>query len=142
MFLALGGLGFAAWLVVTYDMTAVLAAFSSVGWGLALMVLVRLAILATCAAAWQVLLRQMMVPDFGAFFLVRFVLEAINVMLPVGTVGGDIIGGRLITFWHLTGGIAGASPENTEAPHIRSISASATPSPHTTPSCAPPRNPG
>jgi putative membrane protein len=109
LLLALGGLALAVWLVVTFDTSAVFAAFAAVGWGLALMVLVRLAILLTCAAAWRTLLRRMDIPGFDVFFVVRFVREAINVMLPVGTVGGDIVGARLITFWKVAGGVAGAS---------------------------------
>jgi putative membrane protein len=39
----------------------------------------------------------------------RWIREAINVLLPVAQVGGDVIGGRLLTFWGASGGLAGAS---------------------------------
>lgn len=106
---AAGGLGLALWLVLANDLGAVLRAFADVGWGLAAVVLVRGAILLLCGAAWSRLLREVCSLPARAFQVVRLVREAVNVLLPVATVGGDILGTRLITFWGLTGGLAGAS---------------------------------
>ena len=41
--------------------------------------------------------------------LLRFVREGINVLLPVASVGGDVVGGRLLTFWGVSGALAAAS---------------------------------
>ena len=37
--------------------------------------------------------------------LLRLVREGINVLLPVASVGGDVVGGRLLTFWGATGAL-------------------------------------
>ena len=109
MLLAFIGLGTALFLVITSDAVAVLDAFTAVSWGLAVMVLVRIAILFVCGSAWFTTVRRLTPPRMFAFQLVRFVREAINVMLPVATIGGEIIGARLITFWGLTRSVAAAS---------------------------------
>ena len=106
---ALAGIALLGWLVANNDATAVLAAFAAVGWGLLGLVAVRAAILLTCGAAWGSLLRRQNPPPTYALQLVRFIREAVNVLLPVATVGGDILGARLITFWGVPAGMAGAS---------------------------------
>ncbi len=45
----------------------------------------------------------------GAAVLLRFVREAVNALLPLMQVGGDIIGARLLTFWAVPGPLAAAS---------------------------------
>ena len=109
LLMTLGGLSLATWLVLTNDAGAILDAFAAVGWGLAAIILVRLLILYLCGSAWALLLRRPADLPASAYLSVRFIREAINVMLPVATVGGDIIGARLITFWGLSAGLAGAS---------------------------------
>ena len=118
LLMTVGGLGLALWLVLTNDTGAILAAFAAVGWGLGAIILVRLFILYLCGSAWALLLRRPAVLPLSAcraalplsaYLSVRFIREAINVMLPVATVGGDIVGARLITFWGLAAGLAGAS---------------------------------
>ena len=106
---ALGGIALALWLVVTNDTSVILHAFAAVGWGLVAMVAVRGVILLTCGTAWATLLRRLNPPPMRALQVVRFIREAVNVLLPVATVGGDILGARLITFWGLKPGLAGAS---------------------------------
>ena len=39
----------------------------------------------------------------------RFVREGVNVLLPVASVGGEVVGGRLLTFWGVAGSLAAAS---------------------------------
>ena len=53
--------------------------------------------------------RALAEPGIGAFVLLRFVREGINVLLPVASVGGEVVGGRLLTFWGVTGAMAAAS---------------------------------
>ncbi len=107
--MTLGGLGLALWLVLTNDSGAIFGAFVAVGWGLLAITLVRLLILFLCGAGWALLLRRQVSLPLSAYLSVRFIREAINVMLPVATVGGDIAGARLITFWGVPAGLAGAS---------------------------------
>lgn len=107
--LPLGGLALAIWLVLRENPAAVLTAFAAVGWGMAALVAVRLLILFLCAIAWGLLVRRLAAIPGHAFQLVRFIREAVNVMLPVAAVGGDILGATLITRMGLPAGLAGAS---------------------------------
>lgn len=103
------GIGLAVWLVAANDVDAVTAAFARVGWGgLAAVVGVRIVIVALCGLGWARLLRGLTDVPVGIFLVLRWVREAINVLLPVASVGGDVLGGRLVTFWGVTGGLAAA----------------------------------
>ena len=43
-----------------------------------------------------------------AAVLIRFVREAVNALMPLTQVGGDVIGARLLTFWAIPGPLAAA----------------------------------
>ncbi len=104
------GLALAAWLVATNDLSAVGAAFGRIGFaGLAGIVLVRALIVLLCGLAWARLLDGLAPVGAGAFVVLRSVREGINVLLPVASIGGDVLGGRLLTFWGVTGALATAS---------------------------------
>lgn len=104
------GLGLAVWLVATNDLGAVADAFGRIGLaGLAGIILVRAAIIALCGLAWARILDRLSVAGTDAFLVLRYVREGINVLLPVASVGGDLVGGRLLTFWGVSGSLAAAS---------------------------------
>ena len=104
------GLGLAAWLVATNDLAAVAAAFGKIGFlGLAGVVLARVAAILVCGLAWARLLDGLVPAPAGACLTLRFVREGINVLLPVASVGGDVLGARLLTFWAVPGALAAAS---------------------------------
>ncbi|GJE16751.1 lysylphosphatidylglycerol synthase domain-containing protein [Methylobacterium marchantiae] len=105
------GLGLAIWLVATHDLAAVADAFGRIGLaGLAGIVLMRIVVLTLCGIAWErVLHRLSATTEAGAFLILRFVRDGINVLLPVASVGGDVVGGRLLTFWGVPGSLAAAS---------------------------------
>ncbi|MCJ2104302.1 lysylphosphatidylglycerol synthase domain-containing protein [Methylobacterium sp. E-041] len=104
------GLGLAVWLVATNDLGAVADAFGRIGFlGLAAVVMMRAAIVTICAVAWQRILDGLSPAGLPAFATLRFVREGINVLLPVASVGGDVVGGRLLTFWGVAGPLAAAS---------------------------------
>ncbi|WP_336489155.1 lysylphosphatidylglycerol synthase domain-containing protein [Methylobacterium nigriterrae] len=104
------GLGLALWLVATNDLGAVAAAFGRIGVpGLAAIVAVRACIVLICGVAWARILNGLAPVETGAFVLLRYVREGINVLLPVASVGGDVVGGRLLTFWGVSGTLAAAS---------------------------------
>jgi len=107
--LALAGVALAAWLIWRYDAAAVWRAFALVGWGLAAVVVIRLGILTMCGHGWWLLLRGMTALPWLAFVQVRIVREAVNVLLPVASVGGEIVGARLIALRGLPVGLAAAS---------------------------------
>lgn len=106
---ALAGILLAFALVAWQGFATVAQAFAGVGWGLALIVAIRVAQVVGAGVSWWAL-----IPDFPRFRLwtavkLRFIREAINTLLPVAQVGGDIIGARLATFYGVDGGSAGAS---------------------------------
>lgn len=104
------GLGLGLWLIATNDLTAVADAFRRIGAvGLAGIVLVRGLIVVTCGVAWAYTLRGLAPAANAAFLLLRLVRESINVLLPVASVGGEVVGGRLLTFWGVAGPVAAAS---------------------------------
>ncbi len=104
------GLGLALWLVATNDLGAVAEAFGRIGLpGLLAIVLVRAAVIALCGLAWARILDGLSAARTGAFITLRFVREGINVLLPVASVGGDLVGGRLLTFQGVAGALAAAS---------------------------------
>ncbi|MBD8906078.1 lysylphosphatidylglycerol synthase domain-containing protein [Methylorubrum zatmanii] len=121
----LGGLALGVWLVATNDLSAVGAAFGRIGpLGLVAIVLVRALIILLCGLAWARVLDGLppsgRAPgggasspepsvETGAFLILRFVREGVNVLLPVASVGGEVVGGRLLTFWGVAGGLAAAS---------------------------------
>lgn len=107
---AIAGILIAAALVVWQGPGTVASAFASVGWGgLILVVLIRVAQVVGAGLSWWAL-----IPGFRRFkpwtaVHLRFIREAINTLLPVAQVGGDIIGARLAMFFGVDGGSAGAS---------------------------------
>ena len=103
------GLALAGWLFVVNNAAAVFHAFAAVGWGLAAVVLVRASIVALNGTAWAYLLGGAMPLPTHICLLLRWIREAINVVLPVANVGGEIVGARLLTFWGVPPGIATAS---------------------------------
>ncbi len=110
MVLAAGfGLVLAIVLIAAQGPTLVFGAFAGLGLGALWITLIRMIEVAGAGWAWWVLL-----PGAGGAVLkaclgLRGVREAINGLLPVAQVGGDIIGARLLTRWRVDGGLAGAS---------------------------------
>src|SRR5260370_32836936 len=107
--LAFCGLAVVLWLLYQNDYRAVLRTVADVGGGLAVVVLVRGIILAACGFAWCCLLRGLAAVRVRVVLGLRTVREAVNVLLPVATVGGDIVGARLLNFSGVSGGVAVAS---------------------------------
>ncbi|MBX9930698.1 MAG: flippase-like domain-containing protein [Methylobacterium sp.] len=104
------GVVLAVWLVAINDLTAIGTAFARIGpLGLMAVVLVRLVIVLLCGIAWARILDRLSEVPASPFVVLRFVREGINTLLPVASVGGDVVGGRLLTFWRVPGPYAAAS---------------------------------
>ncbi|MCJ2133686.1 lysylphosphatidylglycerol synthase domain-containing protein [Methylobacterium sp. J-026] len=104
------GLGFAVWLVATNDLDAVATAFGRIGVaGFVGVTLVRALVLVLCGIAWARILDGLSPAPVSACLILRFVREGINVLLPVASVGGEVVGARLLTFWGVAGSLAAAS---------------------------------
>jgi putative membrane protein len=102
LFLAVADIGFVRiWKEVT-----------GVGLGLVGIVVVHLGQLFFCALAWSVLFAAVEPgrrPGLPYLFVLRWVREAIDHLLPVAQVGGEIVAGRLMAADRLTLPVAGAS---------------------------------
>lgn len=99
---ALAGLVLLSVLVAWQGWHEVLGAFEQAGWGLLLLVPVRLFTLTLDASAWKILLAPAVqaarAPDPpGRLFLlwVAAVREAVNRLLPAAGIGGEVVGVRL-----------------------------------------------
>jgi putative membrane protein len=103
------GLSLMIALLAYNDTAAIFGLVESVGWGLVGVVLVQMCILALAGIGWARLVQPFAPVPLQVYLLLRWLREAINVLLPVAQVGGDVIGGRLLTFWGVQGGLAAAS---------------------------------
>jgi putative membrane protein len=88
---------------------AVALAVASVGWGIALVVVVRAVTVSVAGIGWWLLFPAKARPQLGTCVIVRFIREAANVLLPMAQVGGDLIGAGLLTLYAVPGALAAAS---------------------------------
>jgi putative membrane protein len=100
------GLGFTVWLIVASSLAAVLDNVAAIGWGIAAIVAVRAAMIAINAAAWRQVLTSFITIPFAVLVLLRWIREAIDLLLPVASIGGSLVGARLMTFWRVPGVMA------------------------------------
>jgi putative membrane protein len=84
-------------------------AIASVGWGMPFVVLTRITTVSIAGAGWWLLFPASERFQLRAAVLLRFVREAVNTLLPLTQVGGDVIGARLLTFRAVSGPLAAAS---------------------------------
>jgi putative membrane protein len=103
-----GVAGFAA-LMLANGMSGILQGVAMIGPGLALLVVTRLVSLTLAGLAWFRLLRGRVALPATRYVGLRIIREAINCILPVAQVGGDLIGGRLLARAGVAAGLAGAS---------------------------------
>jgi len=95
--LASAGLAITLYLIADAGFAEVGDAFTRAGWGIALIVLYDVSGLSFAGLAWFVLLRPFWRGRPFLFIYFRWLREAINNMLPVAQVGGDVVGARLLT---------------------------------------------
>lgn len=88
---------------------AVAHAVASVGWGIALVVVVRAVAVSVAGIGWWLIFPSKMRPQPGTCVILRFIREAANVLLPMAQVGGDLIGAGLLTLYAVPGALAAAS---------------------------------
>ena len=105
----LAGLALAVLLFAQSDMTEVLAAVAAAGWGVVWIALYRFLPLALDAIGWRILVEPHERPSAAAFLRIRWVGEAVNTLLPVAQVGGDVVRARLLALSGADGARAGAS---------------------------------
>lgn len=84
-------------------------AMAAAGWGIALVTAFHLVPMATSAMAWRAVAAPVSKSRVRIFLWARLVREAVNGLLPVAQVGGDVVGARILTFHGTRAPIAGAS---------------------------------
>jgi glycosyltransferase 2 family protein len=103
------GIALTGWYLAGSDTIIAVHAFGQLGWGVTAIVLVRATLLIINGIAWSQLLPADNSIPTRSYVLLRFIREAINVLLPVANVGGDLVGARLLAFRALPGSTALAS---------------------------------
>lgn len=78
------------------DLKAIWSAIAAAGWGLIPALSWRSASIVLAAIAWRTLFERVAKPNVSYTVLARWIGEAINTLLPVGQVGGDVVRGRLL----------------------------------------------
>ncbi len=92
-----------------YGFAQLAAAVGVAGWGLLWVSLYRFVTLAADTAGWRVLFPGPLRPATGSLFRLRWIAEAINSLLPVAQVGGDVERARLAARLGQSGAEAGAT---------------------------------
>ena len=107
----LGGLAAATALFLWQGLGPVIGAFTAAGLGILWASLFHVAPMAINASAWQVLVprRLRRRPSLAEFFWAVWLREAVNGLLPVARVGGEIVTVRLLMRRGLGAAVAGAS---------------------------------
>ncbi len=96
--------------IIAYEgFGAVTHAFAAVGYGLVVITAIRAIELAGAGLGWWILFPPAAKPTLRLTLRVRFVREAINVLLPVAQVGGEIAGARLMSLSGVPPGLSGAT---------------------------------
>jgi putative membrane protein len=103
--------GIAALSAVTIwsGLEAVAHAVASVGWGIALVVMVRAVTVSVAGIGWWLLFPSKTRPQLRTCIVLRFIREAANVLLPMAQIGGDLIGAGLLTLYAVPRALAAAS---------------------------------
>lgn len=96
-FIGLGGMALALILFTANGLGDITRAVAAVGWGLALICLVRVAPILCDAIGWQVLFPPVWRPVLRSVFWIRWVSESVNALLPVAQIGGEVVRARLIS---------------------------------------------
>jgi putative membrane protein len=103
------GLILALAIIASEGFGAVTRAFAAVGYGLAVVTVIRVIELAGAGWGWWIVFPHGTKATLGQCIWVRMIREAINVLLPVAQVGGEIAGARIVTFFGVPAALSGAS---------------------------------
>jgi putative membrane protein len=103
------GVMLTAWLTFATGPNVMYQHFTEIGWGVLAIVAVRAIVIATNGLAWAALLPGRHQVPTRVFILLRWIREAVDVTLPVASIGGGLVSTRMLTFWGVAGAMATAS---------------------------------
>lgn len=103
------GLALMTALIGYFGFDGVGQAFLSAGWGMVALAAYQVLSIGCSALAWRVVSRSVWLGPIGLFMWARWVREAVNGLMPVAQVGGDIVGARLLAINGGGAAVAGAS---------------------------------
>ena len=89
------GIALLAILLATHGMGAVREIVAQVGWQALFVIAAHLPVTFLATVGWQVLLPPDRRPPLAFLFRVRLIKEAVNALLPVAQVGGDVVRAKL-----------------------------------------------
>jgi len=104
-----GGLALFAGLIAHQSAGKVLAAVALAGWGLLLIALAHLPVMAANAMSWRALLDRGSRQPFARLAWMWWIGSSVNTLLPVAQVGGDLVRARLLARSGVAGPLAGAT---------------------------------
>jgi putative membrane protein len=105
----LAGLAWCVFLFLRYGLKDVLATVLAAGWGVAAVVAFHCVPMICDLISWRVLVPPKDRLSIPQFFLVRWMGDAVNSMLPVAQVGGEFVRMRVATLWGMNFAVAAAS---------------------------------
>jgi len=94
--------GLLIWLVVAANVTSIVQSFAQIGWGIAAIVAVRATMITVNGLAWWQVLARLVNVQCCVFPLLRWIREAVDALLPVASIGGSLVGARLLTYWQVS----------------------------------------
>lgn len=90
------GVAVLAALLATNDLAEILRLLAGISWGILLVVALRLPQILASAIGWAPLIEDAARPSWPALFRLRWIRDAVNALLPVAQVGGDVVRGQLL----------------------------------------------
>ena len=87
----------------------ILALLASTGWALLLVPLIWVPSALMNARCWQMLFQPGFGPTFRQAFMAQWMGRAVNTLLPVASIGGEVVKARVLVLWGLKADHAGAS---------------------------------
>ncbi len=84
------GLGFATWLVINEGPELIFRTFAAAGWGVVVVSLIHFLHMAMAGRGWQLLWPKSRRPKLSLFIWVLWIREAVNALLPVARIGGEV----------------------------------------------------
>jgi putative membrane protein len=103
------GLAISVSLVGIYGFTDIGLAIAGAGWGLFAVVAFHFLQIIFSAQAWRTLLPPSSAPSLHMMVGLRWIREAVNALLPVAQIGGEVVGARLLALRDVPVSAAGAS---------------------------------